>query len=387
MSGSADVLVIGGGIIGAACAYSLSGAGATVRLLERTFCSSGTSRACDGLILYSDKQSEAELALAMQSAALWAELSATLPADFHYERCGVIVVAETPEGLESPSRRAAQMRAAGVRAEVLDRAGLRSLEPCLAPDLCGGVFYPDEAQVDARLATVALVRAAQRQGARVQEGIRVDALRRDARGQVVAAVTSEGEFSAGAFVLAAGVWSAELALTAGITLPVKPRKGHIVVATPAKRLLAHPLLEGSYAASVQSDSGSVQVALVAEMTAAGTLLLGSSREFTGFDVSVSVPVVRAIADRALRFLPALAHASSVRTYAGLRPWSPDHLPLIGPVGLAPGLCLATGHEGAGIGLAPVTGKLIAEWLTGGCISQYAQAVRPDRFAFNRPNEI
>jgi glycine/D-amino acid oxidase-like deaminating enzyme len=115
------------------------------------------------------------------------------------------------------------------------------------------------------------------------------------------------------------------------------------------------------------------------MTAGGTVLLGSSREFVGFDRSVSSAVVQAIAARAVRFLPRLAQASIIRSYAGLRPWSPDHLPLVGPAAGVPGLYLATGHEGAGIGLAPVTGQLIADWIINGKAPALAEPVRPDRF--------
>jgi glycine/D-amino acid oxidase-like deaminating enzyme len=110
------------------------------------------------------------------------------------------------------------------------------------------------------------------------------------------------------------------------------------------------------------------------------VLLGSSREFVGFDRTVSPPVMQAIAARAVRFLPRLAQTSIIRGYAGLRPWSPDHLPLVGPVESVPGLYLATGHEGAGIGLAPVTGQIVADWIVGGRAPALANAVRPGRFA-------
>jgi sarcosine oxidase subunit beta len=120
------------------------------------------------------------------------------------------------------------------------------------------------------------------------------------------------------------------------------------------------------------------VAFVAEMTASGTLLLGSSRQFVGFDRSVSLAVMREIAARATRFLPSLAEVKVIRSYAGLRPWSPDHLPLIGPVEAVPGFYLATGHEGAGIGLSPITGHLIADWVTGAEFPPFATEVRPDR---------
>ncbi len=130
---------------------------------------------------------------------------------------------------------------------------------------------------------------------------------------------------------------------------------------------------------MQAAATEVQVALVAEATGPGNLLLGSSREFVGYDRAVSGKVVAAIAARAGRFLPALARTDVIRSYAGLRPWTPDHLPLVGPVAAAPGLWLATGHEGAGIGLAPVTGQIVAAWLVSGRMPALAAPIRPERF--------
>ena len=172
-----------------------------------------------------------------------------------------------------------------------------------------------------------------------------------------------------------------MAKLVGIETPIRPRKGHILVTARAPGLIRHPLLEGGYAATVQSDSEDLEVAFVAEMTASGTLLLGSSRQFVGHDRTVSLPVVRALADRAARFLPALGRngVKVIRSYAGLRPWSPDHRPLIGPVEAVPGFYLAAGHEGAGIGLAPVTGRLMADWIMRAELPPFAGEVRPDRF--------
>jgi len=164
----------------------------------------------------------------------------------------------------------------------------------------------------------------------------------------------------------------------GGELPLRPRKGHILVTAKVPGMVHHPLLEGGYVSTVQSATEDLQVALVAEPTASGTLLLGSSRQSVGFDRSVSMTVVGAIAARAVRFLPALAQVPVIRSYAGLRPWSPDHLPLIGPWAQVPGFYVAAGHEGAGIGLAPVTGRLITDWITGAKLPPFAAVVRPDR---------
>jgi glycine/D-amino acid oxidase-like deaminating enzyme len=401
MTSQADVVVIGGGIVGAACAYYLCAAGLKVHLVERNFPASGTSRACDGLILTWDKAPGAELALGQASAALWAGLAETLEFDFEYARTGTILLAENEPALAAGRARAQAMQAAGVRAEVLDSAGLRSLEPNLAADLAGGAFFPDDAQVDARRATLALLTAAQWRGLTLHPQAEVSAIRRAnaGEGRVSGVVTTAGEISTETVVCAAGVWSNEVARLAlvppcasptlwggaGLELPIRPRKGHILVTARVPGLIHHPLLEGGYVTTVQSAAEDLQVALVAEMTAGGTLLLGSSRQFVGFDRSVSLAVLQAIAARAARFLPALARVGVMRSYAGLRPWSPDHLPLIGPVAAVPGLYLAAGHEGAGIGLAPITGQLIAGWVAGGDLPPVAAEVRPDRFELVNPS--
>jgi glycine/D-amino acid oxidase-like deaminating enzyme len=207
----------------------------------------------------------------------------------------------------------------------------------------------------------------------------VTAIQRAANGRVSGVVTRAGEIATETIICAAGVWSDKVTRLVGVELPIQPRQGHILVTAKAPGLIRHPVLEGSYVSTVQSASADLQVALVAEPTASGTLLLGSSRRFVGFDRSVSLAVLQAIAARAVRFLPRLAGVSAIRSYAGLRPWSPDHLPLIGPVPQVPGLYLATGHEGAGIGLAPITGRLIADWITRAELPPVAAEVRPERF--------
>lgn len=379
MTPKADVVVIGGGIIGAACAYHLSAAGLDVHLVEGRFPASGASRACDSLILSFDKSVGAELELSQASAALWTGLAQTLDMNFEYARHGSLWLFESVEGLNAALGKAKSFQAAGVQLEILDSRDVRLLEPGLAPDVAGGFFFLDDAQVDARRATLALLSSARRRGLTLHTNAPVVAIERASNGRIAKVVTRAGEIMTGAVVCAAGVWSNEVSRLVGLELPIRPRKGHILVTAKIPRLVRHPLLEAGYTSTVQSASQDLQVALVAEMTASGTLLLGSSRQFAGLDLAVSLPVMQAIAARAVRFLPALAQVGVIRSYAGLRPWSPDHLPLVGPVSAAPGFYLATGHEGAGICLAPVTGRLVADCITGARLPAFAAQIRPDRF--------
>jgi len=377
---TADVVIVGGGIIGASCAYFLSETGLDVHLLERHFPASGTSRACDGLVLLWDKTPGAEHKLAKISLSLWNQLYRSLDADFGFERAGTILLAESNEQLDAGQEKADMIRQNGQRAEVLDSRALRSLEPELAPDIAGGVLFPDDLQVDPRRATMALLTAAQENGLVLHTGAEVLEIKRTLSGDrpVFIVVTQSGEISTPNVICAAGVWSTRIAQMVGLDLPIKPRKGHILVTARKPGFIKHPLLEGAYVTTVQTAADDLQVALVAEVTETGTMLLGSSRQFAGDDRSVSIDVIQAIARRAVRFLPSLGNTQVIRSYAGLRPWSPDYLPLIGPVQSVPGFYLASGHEGAGIGLAPVTGKLIADWVAGTAQSELAEAFRPDR---------
>jgi D-hydroxyproline dehydrogenase subunit beta len=194
---------------------------------------------------------------------------------------------------------------------------------------------------------------------RVRTDTPVGRLVLSASGRVEAVETATGRIPARTVVVAAGVWAREIAATAGLDVPVYPRKRQIVVIERAPAFFHRKVMEAGYVATVESSEAGLQVAMVAESTRANTLLLGSSRELVGFDRNVSLRVAAAIAARAIRFFPALAGLRCIRTYAGLRPFSPDHLPLIGPVAGAEGVYVAAGHEGSGICLAPATAWLIA----------------------------
>jgi glycine/D-amino acid oxidase-like deaminating enzyme len=376
---SPEVAVIGAGIVGAACALFLARSGARVELFERAFPGAGSSGAGEGNILAWDKELERELPLALRSAALWPELAAELAPDIEYDRKGSIVVTETEAELQAAVERAAVLAPLGVPSAPLSGAELRAEEPLSAPDLPGGVFYPDDAQVEPRLATAALVRRAVADGARLRAGVGVQAIERDAAGCAVALATSAGRVPVGAVVVAAGAWTTALLERCGLAVPIEPRKGQILVLERSAAPVRRKLNEAGYLSAVESAQERLLVAMVVESTRSGTTLIGSSRELVGFDRTVDVAVAAAMARRALRFFPRLSELAVIRTYAGLRPFTPDHLPLIGPLPGAENVCVASGHEGAGIGLAPATGELIAAWHAGRRPPELA-GFAPGRFA-------
>ncbi|WP_262057491.1 NAD(P)/FAD-dependent oxidoreductase [Streptomyces sp. STR69] len=371
-----DVVVVGAGVVGAACALYAARAGLDVVIVDRGPVSGGTTGAGEGNLLVSDKEPGPELDLALLSARLWAQLAEGLGEFIEYEAKGGLVVASTPSGLTALERFAGEQRTAGVVAEPVDAEALYDLEPRLAPGLPGGVYYPQDRQVMPALAAAHLVRAS---GARLFTGRTVTAVLRKADGTVQGVRTAPGDILAPTVINAAGTWGGELAALAGVILPVLPRRGFVLVTEPLPRLIHHKVYAADYVADVASDSAALQTSPVVEGTAAGPVLIGASRERVGFDREFSLPIVRALAAGATRLFPFLADVRAMRSYLGFRPYLPDHLPAIGPDPRAPGLVHACGHEGAGIGLATGTGHLIAQLLGGKAPDLDLAPFRPDRF--------
>jgi glycine/D-amino acid oxidase-like deaminating enzyme len=378
-----DVIVIGAGIVGAACAHALTAAGMRVVVLERGAIAGGSTSGGEGNILVSDKEPGPELALALLSARLWRELAEDLgEAALEYEPKGGVVVARSTEAMTALARLAAHQRAAGVEVEDVDASGLFALEPNLARDVAGGGWYPQDAQVQPMLATASLLRRARADGAELHAGTGVTGIIRDTRGEVTGVRTDGAtipELRAPWVINAAGTWAGEVAALAGTTLPILPRRGFILVTEPLPRVVRHKVYTAEYVANVASSDAELQTSVVVEGTRGGTVLIGASRERVGFDRTTSLDVVRRLAGQAIGLFPFLADVSLLRTYLGFRPYCPDHLPVIGEDPRAPGLVHACGHEGAGIGLAAATAHLIAQHVTGRPVDLDLAPFRPDRF--------
>lgn len=371
-----DVVVVGAGMTGAACALYAARAGLAVTVVDRGPVAGGTTGAGEGNLLVSDKEPGPELELALLSNRLWAQVAQESGRAVEYEAKGGLVVAESPETLDGLRKFADTQRSAGVTADPVPADRLHVLEPRLAPGLAGGVHYPQDAQVMPALAAAHLLRAS---GARLLTGREVTRVLRTPEGAVRGVRTDRGDLHAPAVVNAAGTWGGELAARAGVSLPVLPRRGFVLVTEPLPPRIRHKVYAADYVADVASDSAALQTSPVVEGTAAGPVLIGASRERVGFDRSLSLPAVRALAAGATRLFPFLSGVRALRTYAGFRPYLPDHLPAIGPDPRAPGLFHACGHEGAGIGLATGTGLLIAQALTGRPPELDLTPFRPDRF--------
>ncbi|WP_371637047.1 FAD-binding oxidoreductase [Streptomyces zaomyceticus] len=375
---TSDVIVIGAGVVGAACAHYAALAGLSVTVVDRGYVAGGTTGAGEGNLLVSDKEPGPELQLALLSTSLWTELADRLPPAVEYEAKGGLVVASGETGLDALREFAARQEKAGVVAHEVPGDRLHDLEPHLAPGLTGGFHYPQDAQVMPAHAAARLLHAT---GDRVRlaPGEEVTGLLTGAGGAVRGVRTATRELHAPYVVNAAGTWGGAVAELAGVQLPVLPRRGFVLVTEPLPRVVRHKVYAADYVADVASGSAALQTSAVVEGTPAGPVLIGASRERVGFDRTLSTEVLRRLAAGATTLFPVLGTVRAIRTYLGFRPYLPDHLPAIGPDPRVPGLLHACGHEGAGIGLAPVTGQIVAACMTGGEPPLDLHPFRPERF--------
>ncbi|MFI6094255.1 NAD(P)/FAD-dependent oxidoreductase [Lentzea sp. NPDC051213] len=337
-----DVVVVGAGIIGAACAQALHSRGLDVLVVDRHGPASGTSAAGEGNVLVSDKEPGPELDLARASRELWPALAE----DAEWEEKGGLVVATTRDAAEPLKAFAARQRAAGIDACELTAAEALSHEPHLNPEITAAVHYLQDAQLNPVKATKSLLR-----GIRI---ITVEVSTTDGR----SVTTGQGVIHCGAVVNATGPWARDFGVN------ILPRRGVVLVTTPLPGAIRHKVYDADYVGAVASGDADLQTSGVVESTQAGTVLIGSSRQRRGFDDTIETRVLKALARKAIALFPMLADVPVMRAYGGFRPYAPDHLPVIGADPRTPGLWHATGHEGAGVGLAPATGRLLAELLTG-----------------------
>ena len=228
------------------------------------------------------------------------------------------------------------------------------------------------------LAVAHLLRLARELGARVLPRTPVTGFLRDGD-HVTGVRTADAELPAGAVLNAAGPWAADVAALAGVSLPVAPRRGFVLVTEPLPPMIRHKVYAAEYVSDVASSASALQSSPVVEGTPGGTVLIGATRERVGFDRTVSVPALARMAAAAVRLFPFLSGVQAMRHYHGFRPYCPDHLPVIGPDPRAPGLWHASGHEGAGIGLSAGTGALLVQALTGQETALPLAPFAPERF--------
>jgi glycine/D-amino acid oxidase-like deaminating enzyme len=352
-SATYDVIIVGAGIVGAACADEFARRGMRVAVVDRDVVGSGASAAGMGHIVVMD-DSEAQFALTRYSQQLWRALRPDLPGDVEYELCGTIWVAADEEEMAEVQRKHAYYAGRGVPTTVLDAPELRRVEPNLRDGLAGGLLVAEDAVLYPSCAARFLMERAQKHGAQLRLGASVGHI-----GQGRVRLADGVEIAGKIIVNAAGAWAPEL--TGGVE--IKKRKGHLVITDRYPGFLRHQLVELGYlksAHSVASDS----VAFNVQPRRTGQILIGSSRQYGAEHKDVDQQILRRMLQRSQEYMPGLGSMSAVRTWTGFRAATPDKLPLIGPWPGDESLFLATGHEGLGITTSLATARILVDQITG-----------------------
>ncbi|MDM8542481.1 FAD-dependent oxidoreductase [Desulfococcaceae bacterium HSG9] len=376
---SADVVVIGGGIIGTAIAYFLSRQKIDVILLEKDGIASGSSGACDGAVVMQTKKPGVHLKLAMESHALLSRMQDHLQMPIEFEQNGGLIVIETDEEKTAMKQFVKAQRQAGLDVELLDHKQLHALAPHLSDHLISATYSPQDSTINPIALTLGFAMGAKQMGAEIITGSTVSNIEVEGR-QISAVETAAGKIETRTVVNATGVYASEIGRMLGIEIPIKPRRGQLLVTEARPDLLKPWLGSANYIAAkfnpqlAKEGAGGVSI----DQTQNGNFLIGATREFVGYDKRTTTEGLKQIASRAVQILPVLKNMHLIRAFAGLRPYTPDGLPILGKVEKIKGFIMAAGHEGDGIALSAITGKLISE-----LVSEGKTDVALDSFNLNR----
>jgi glycine oxidase len=369
MDSTKDAVIVGAGIVGCSIAWELAKAGLKVCMLERAGIGEESSAAAAGML--SGQHGVTHFGARYQLHVEARELHAVLADELHeltgidvgFCRWGILDLLFTQGEVRAADRCYTLQAQAGLRVERLSREAALAREPTLSPDILGAIRYVDEAHVHNGRLTIALGEAARRAGAEVRSGEPAVMLVRQGD-RVVGVRTPHDTLQAGTVIVANGAWAADLVAPLGLILPVKPMRGQMLAVRTVPRAV-HQVIYGRHMYVVPRADGET--------------LIGATVEDVGFRKEVTLEGLEALIQAGRRVVPGIMGQPVVRTWAGLRPGSPDGLPLVGPVDGRAGIILAVGHYRNGILLGPMTGVLVKQLLVDHLPSAHLDLVRPDRF--------
>jgi len=362
-----EVAIIGGGIVGSAVAYYVAESGLDCILIEKNDIASGTSSKCDGNVTIVDKDPGFDSHMSLVSQELLADLDGKLDIPFEYRAHGSILVCDNDDEMQAATDWVKTQNEAGLKFNVLDQKDIRNESPYFAEDIPGGLECETDSLINPYLFSYSVVDKAKREyNLDIKTQAEVTNITKEASGEFKIETTN-GEVRAEKVVNAAGVWAPFIGKMLDLEIPIIPRKGHIIVGSREKPVMFRNMMEFGYLMNkfgreriADERTATHGVATVMEPTESQNFLLGSSRQYVGYDSSIDIQVVQTIARRALRFFPKMNDFKIIRSYTGFRPYTEDHLPIVSAVEEIPGFYIAAGHEGDGISLATGTGKLMAE---------------------------
>ena len=382
--GSAQVVVIGGGIIGTAATYYLAKQGIDVALVERGDFASGTSSACNGGVAMQTKGSGIKLKVALKSKEMYQHLGEELGEDLEFAMDGSMIIAETEDELEYIHSLAERQRSVGLNVELLSKKETRERQPALSDRVVASTFCSIDGQINPLKVTFGFGRAARKEGANIHTYTEVRGIQVRRR-RVSAVITDRGNIKTETVVNAGGMWAPDIGKMVGLEIPIRPRRGMLLITEPVPPVIRGSLNSAKYLMSKYSEGtggkkgNEISGGFGLRTAKNGNLIIGSSREFVGYDKNTTFQGISFIGREAVRLVPIVRNVNIIRTFAGLRPSTPDGLPILGEVPEVKGFIVAAGHEGDGIALAPITGALIANLIARGEYSEELVQLGIQRF--------
>lgn len=382
-----DVVIIGGGITGLSIAYYLTSAKKKVLLLERKEFGAGASSACDDMIFLQSKKPGIMLTLALESLDLYHQLEKELPFPLDLETRGGMVLIEKQEQLPIMTEFVRQQKELGLKVDILEKKEFKKYQPHVSPHVLAATYSPMDSQVNPLKVMRSLAVVAHGKGLQSKKGTAVTSIDfiKDYNWKTK---TEDGQEFCSEFVInAAGAWGSHIAELIGLHIPIRPKRGQIAVTEQIPCLGKTNIWSSDYIAmklkpelaqNRKNILNELGIGLAMSQTSDGNYFIGGTREFVGFDTSTTFQALHLVIQEASRFLPILKNVHIIRSFAGLRPASPDGKPFIGSVPQYPGFLMAAGHEGDGISLAPVTGKIITYMVTGQTIPLNLDELSPTR---------
>ncbi|HYE82895.1 MAG TPA: FAD-dependent oxidoreductase [Clostridia bacterium] len=382
-----DAVVIGGGIIGLSSAYYLLKSGKRVLLIEKEQFGAGASGACDDMILLQSKKPGISLELALESIEMYRTLSEELETDVEFESRGGMILIENAEQLAVMEEFAEQQRKYGLDVGIIDKDEVMKRQPHVRKGIIASTYSNKDSQVNPLKVMRGYLRKSSGMGLVSIKGVALKEIspHRDFwRIDFENGETVETE----RIVNAAGAWAPQIGKMVGVDIPIIPKKGQIAVTEQIPPIGETNVWSAEYIVSKLKPEMNMKkndiysrlgVGFAFSQTTDGNYLIGSTRENAGFDRETNLTALNILVKQAVVFFPVMKNVNIIRSFAGLRPASEDGKPIIGEVENRKGFYIASGHEGDGIALAPITGKLISDMIGGTHIPYNMEELNIRRF--------
>ncbi len=367
----ADAVVIGGGAIGASISYYLTKAGKKPLIIEQNHINAGASGACDEAVLLLSKSHGIMMDMAIKSAQLYKNLENELDADIGYRNNGGMILINNETHIPMLKSFVKKQQAHGLDISLLDKSKTHTLQPGLSSKVIASVYSKNDCSIYPFHLTLAYIKAAKKNGAKVLLHNKVSNIQMKnkissyskARFKVI---TPYNEISTPIVINAAGVSADKIGKMVGLEIPVSPTRGQIIITEQVPHLINSQIIDADFVIAkhylAQQHSPALKIGLTLSQSRTGNLIIGGCREQAGIDTNTSFSTIRDILKNAASFFPVFEDINMIRTFAGLRPSTPDHLPIIAPTSVS-GFYIASGLGGDGLSLAPIVGKIMSEIIT------------------------